>query len=51
MAKIAVQRKQAQRARDRTRLGDEKYKRIERDKMRAYRARKRQPNPKTTSSC
>ena len=39
----AAQRKRRQRARDRARLGDAEYKRIERDKMRAYRARK---NPK-----
>ncbi len=35
MAQIAAKRKRAQRARDRARLGDEEYRRIERDKMRA----------------
>ncbi len=45
MAQTAAQRKREQRARDRARLGDEEYKRIERDKMRAYRASKRPPNP------
>ena len=45
MAQTAAQRKRAQRARDRARLGDEEYKRIERDKMRAYRASKRPPKP------
>ncbi len=39
----AAERKRNQRARDRLRLGDEEYKRIERDKMRAYRASKRPP--------
>ncbi len=43
MAQTAAQRKGNQRARDRLRLGDEEYKRIERDKMRAYRASKRSP--------
>jgi hypothetical protein len=47
MAQTTAQRKRAQRARDRARLGDDEYKRIERDKMRAYRASKR-PKPKTT---
>ncbi len=32
MAQTAAQRKRAQRARDRARLGDDEYKRIERDK-------------------
>jgi hypothetical protein len=48
MAQTAAQRKRNQRARDRARLGDDEYKRIERDKMRAYRASKRPPKPKTT---
>lgn len=43
--KTAAERKRAQRQRDRLRLGDEEYKRIERDKMRAYRASKRPPKP------
>jgi hypothetical protein len=43
MAQTAAQRKRNQRARDRARLGDEEYRRIERDKMRAYRASKRSP--------
>ncbi len=42
MAQTAAQTKINQRARDKARLGDEEYKRIERDKMRAYRASKRQ---------
>jgi hypothetical protein len=46
MAQTAAQRKRAQRAR-KARLGDEEYKRFERDKMRAYRASKRPPKPKT----
>jgi hypothetical protein len=45
MAQTAAQRKRAQRARDRARSGDEEYKRIERDKMRAYRASKRPLKP------
>ena len=45
MAQTAAQRKRNQRARDRARLGDAEYKRIERDKMRAYRASKRPPKP------
>ncbi len=48
MAQTAAQRKRNQRGRDRARLGYEEYKRIERDKMRAYRASKRPPKPKTT---
>ncbi len=48
MAQTAAQRKRAQRAGDRARLGDEEYKRIERDKMRAYRASKRPPKPTIT---
>jgi hypothetical protein len=49
MAQTAAQRKGNQRSRDRARLGDEEYKRIERDEMRAYRASKRPPpKPKTT---
>jgi hypothetical protein len=44
MAQTAAQRKQAQRIRDRLRLGDDEYKRIERDKMRAYRASKAAKN-------
>jgi hypothetical protein len=46
MAQTAAQRKRAQRARDRARLGDDEYKRIERDKMSAYRASKRPPKRK-----
>jgi hypothetical protein len=47
MAQTAAQRKRAQRARDRARLGDKEYhdKRIERDEMRAYRASKGPPKP------
>ena len=45
MAQTVAQRKRRQRARDRARLGDDEYKRIERDKMRAYRASKRPPKP------
>ena len=45
MAKSAAERKRAQRARDRARLGDEEYKRIEAEKMRKYRASKRPPKP------
>ena len=45
MAQTAAQRKRRQRARDRARLGDDEYKRIERDKMRRYRASKRPPKP------
>ncbi len=41
MAQTAAQRKRAPRTRDRARLGDEEYQRIERDTMRAYRASKR----------
>jgi hypothetical protein len=50
MAQTAAQRKRAQRARDRARLGDDEFKRIKRDKMRAYRASKaaKNPKPKTT---
>jgi hypothetical protein len=48
MAQTAAKRKRAQGARDRARLGDEEYRRIERDKMRAYRASKRPPKPKAT---
>jgi hypothetical protein len=44
----ATERKRKSRARQRVALGDEEYKRIERDKMRAYRASKRPPKPKTT---
>jgi hypothetical protein len=43
MAQTAAQRKRNQRARDRARLGNDEYLRIERDKMRAYRASKRPP--------
>jgi hypothetical protein len=45
MAKTAAERKRAQRARDRARLGDEEYKRVEAEKMRKYRASKRPPKP------
>jgi hypothetical protein len=48
MAQTAAQRKQAHHQRDRLRLGDFEYKRIVRDKMRANRASKRPPKPKTT---
>ena len=44
MAQTAAQRKRRQRARDRARLGDAEYKRIEAEKMRRYRA-KRPPKP------
>ncbi len=43
MAQTAAQRKRRQRARDRARLGDKEYKRIEAEKMRRYRASKRPP--------
>ena len=45
MAQTAAQRKRRQRARDRARLGDAEYKRIEAEKMRRYRASKRPPKP------
>jgi hypothetical protein len=45
MARSAAERKRAQRARDRARLGDEEYKRIEAGKMRKYKASKRPPKP------
>jgi len=45
MAQTAAQRKRRQRARDRARLGDEEYRRIEAEKMRRYRASKRPPKP------
>ncbi len=48
MAQTTAQRKKRQRARDRLRLRDAEYKRIERDKRRAYRARKN-PKPKRTT--
>ena len=48
MAQTAAQRKRRQRARDRARLGDAEYKRIKREKMQAYRARKN-PTPKRTT--
>ncbi len=48
MAQTTAQRKRNQRARDRARLGDTEYKRIEAEKMRAYRARKN-PRPKRTT--
>jgi len=41
----AAQRKRRQRARDRARLGNEQYKKIEAEKMRRYRASKRPPPP------
>jgi hypothetical protein len=50
MAQTAAQRKRAQRARDRARLGDDEYKRIERDKMRAYRASKAAKNSRTKTT-
>ena len=45
MAQTAAQRKRRQRARDRARLGDTEYKRIEAEKMRRYRASKQPPKP------
>ena len=45
MAKTAAERKRAQRQRDRLRLGNDQYKKIEADKMRRYRASKRPPKP------
>jgi hypothetical protein len=45
MAQTAAQRKRRQRARDRARLGNEQYKKIEAEKMRRYRASKRPPPP------
>ena len=45
MVQTAALRKRNQRARDRARLGNDEYLRIERDKMRAYRASKRPPAP------
>ncbi len=42
MAQTTAQRERNQRARDRARLGDTECKRIEAEKMRAYRARKNQ---------
>ena len=45
MAQTAAQRKRRQRARDRARLGDTEYKRIEAEKMRRYRESKRPPKP------
>ena len=45
MAQTAAQRKRRQRARDRARLGDKEYKRIEAEKMRKYRESKRPPKP------
>ncbi len=41
MTQTAAQRKRAQRARNKARLGDEEYERIEREKTRDYRASKR----------
>ena len=45
MAQTAAQWKRRQRARDRLRLGNAEYKRIEAEKMRRYRASKRPPKP------
>ena len=45
MPQTPAERKRAQRARDRARLGDKEYKRIEADKMRKYRVSKRPPKP------
>ena len=45
MPQTAAERKRRQRARDRARLGDKEYKKIEAEKMRKYRASKRPPNP------
>ena len=45
MAQTAAQRKRRQRARDRARLGDTEYKRIEAQKMRQWRHSKRPPKP------
>ena len=40
MAQTTAERKRKSRARQRATLGDEEYKRIEAEKMRAYRTRK-----------
>ncbi len=49
MEQTAAKRKWAQRARDRSRLGDEEYRRIERDKMTDYGAAKDHRNQKQQS--
>ena len=46
MGQTAAERKRAQRQRDRLKLGDAEYKRIEREKMRKWRASKAKTNPK-----
>ncbi len=51
MDKTAEQRKRRQRARDRARLGDEEYKRIEAEKMRKCRSSKRPPKPAQPPEC
>ena len=50
MAQTPAERKRAQRARDRARLGDKEYKRVEAEKMKKWRASKRPPKPKKTTS-
>jgi hypothetical protein len=49
MAQTPAERKRAQRARDRARLGDKEYKRVEADKMKKWRASKRPPKAKKTT--
>jgi len=49
MAQTPAERKRAQRARDRARLGDKEYKRVEAEKMKKWRASKRPPKPKKTT--
>ena len=49
MAQTTAQRKRNQRARDRARLGDTEYKRIEAEKMRRWRASKPKHTPKRTT--
>ncbi len=46
MPQTAALRKRNQRARDRAKLGNDEYLRIEREKMRAYRAKKNPKPPK-----
>jgi hypothetical protein len=49
MAQTAAKRKRDQGARDRARLGDVEFKRIEAEKLRAYRASKRSPSQKKST--
>ena len=49
MAQSPAERKRAQRARDRARLGDKECKRVEAEKMKKWRASKRPPKPKKTT--